>query len=301
MLAIVIPYYKLKFFEATLKSLSNQSDKRFKVYIGDDASPDHPTRLIKEHEKQIELVYKRFENNLGGISLIKQWERCIEMTTDERWIMVLGDDDVLDVNVVQLWYQNFNTFNKHSNVIRFATRMIYEKNQTISKLYIHPEWEYSECSYHRKLKFATRSSLSEYIFLKESWATHKFYDYPLAWHSDDRAWLEFSEDLPIYTINEGVVYIRDSNVSISGKQDNIHVKRTASAMFYKFLVDQKLNRFEKFQRFDIVKGYLERTLNVRQFTFKEWCFLWIWHLRNYNVKSFYKFLMTFVKALIKRK
>lgn len=40
MLAIVIPYYKLTFFEETLQSLANQSDKRFKVYIGDDASPE---------------------------------------------------------------------------------------------------------------------------------------------------------------------------------------------------------------------------------------------------------------------
>ena len=35
MLAIVIPYYKYSFFEETLISLSNQPDKRFKIYIGD--------------------------------------------------------------------------------------------------------------------------------------------------------------------------------------------------------------------------------------------------------------------------
>lgn len=39
MLAIVIPYYKITFFEDTLESLAHQTDKRFKVYIGDDASP----------------------------------------------------------------------------------------------------------------------------------------------------------------------------------------------------------------------------------------------------------------------
>lgn len=38
MLAIIIPYYKFTFFEATLQSLANQTDQRFKVYIGDDAS-----------------------------------------------------------------------------------------------------------------------------------------------------------------------------------------------------------------------------------------------------------------------
>ena len=46
MLAIIIPYYKIVFFEETLKSLSEQTDKRFKVYIGDDASPENPANLI---------------------------------------------------------------------------------------------------------------------------------------------------------------------------------------------------------------------------------------------------------------
>jgi hypothetical protein len=46
MLAIIIPYYKLTYFEATLQSLANQSDKRFKVYIGDDASPEDCKHLI---------------------------------------------------------------------------------------------------------------------------------------------------------------------------------------------------------------------------------------------------------------
>jgi hypothetical protein len=35
MLAIVIPYYKRTFFEETLQSLANQTDKRFQVFIGD--------------------------------------------------------------------------------------------------------------------------------------------------------------------------------------------------------------------------------------------------------------------------
>lgn len=42
MLAIVIPYYKINYFEETLKSLSNQTDKKFKVYIGNDASENDP-------------------------------------------------------------------------------------------------------------------------------------------------------------------------------------------------------------------------------------------------------------------
>ena len=39
-LAIVIPAYKAAFFERTLESIALQTDQRFRVYIGDDASDD---------------------------------------------------------------------------------------------------------------------------------------------------------------------------------------------------------------------------------------------------------------------
>ena len=68
MLAIVIPYYKIQFFEETLRSLANQTDKRFMVYIGDDASPDDPLELLQRFSGQFPFEYHRFETNTGAVS-----------------------------------------------------------------------------------------------------------------------------------------------------------------------------------------------------------------------------------------
>ena len=57
MLAIIIPYFKLTFFEATLQSLANQTDKRFKVYIGDDASPHDCALVLNQFIGQFDLTY----------------------------------------------------------------------------------------------------------------------------------------------------------------------------------------------------------------------------------------------------
>src|SRR3970040_240113 len=95
MLAIVIPYYKLTFFECTLESLANQTDQRFKVYMGDDASRETPSVLLEKHKGKFDFSYHRFDDNLGGISLVRQWDRCIAMTGEEQWFMVLGDDETL--------------------------------------------------------------------------------------------------------------------------------------------------------------------------------------------------------------
>jgi hypothetical protein len=45
MLAIVIPYYKIRFFLSDLTIFSASKDKRFKVYIGNDASNENPTQI----------------------------------------------------------------------------------------------------------------------------------------------------------------------------------------------------------------------------------------------------------------
>ena len=100
MLAIIIPYFKLTFFEATLDSLANQTDQRFKVYIGNDASLENPADLLEKYKGKFDFEYHRFEENLGGISLTQQWERCIKLSNDEEWFMILGDDDYLSKNVV---------------------------------------------------------------------------------------------------------------------------------------------------------------------------------------------------------
>ena len=81
MLAIVIPYYKIDFFSETLNCLANQTNKQFHVYIGNDASPTDPSSLLDNYKDTIKFTYKKFNNNLGGYSLVKQWGRCIGLQT----------------------------------------------------------------------------------------------------------------------------------------------------------------------------------------------------------------------------
>lgn len=288
MLAIVIPYFKLTFFEATLQSLANQSDQRFKVYIGNDASPEDPSVLLEKYSGKFDFVYHRFDVNLGNVSLVKQWNRCIAMTEKEEWIMILGDDDVLAETVVASWYGNYEHFNLKSNVVRFASRLIFEKSNTISDLYAHPVWETATDSFYRKFKQESRSSLSEYIFSKESYEKYGFYHYPLAWNSDDRAWLDFSDNKPIYTINDSVIFVRMSVFNISGRQDNIIIKNLSEIEFYKFMVSDKLKFYGREQRLRLMRKYQSEIKRTRNLSLSEWVFLMFFYLKYFNVDWFKK-------------
>ncbi|MFV0178223.1 glycosyltransferase family 2 protein [Empedobacter falsenii] len=105
-LAIVIPYYKLTYFEETLQSLANQTDKKFNLYIGNDSSPEDPLNLIDLYRQKVNLIYIKFEENYGGQGkLVEQWERCIALTNEEEYIQILGDDDLVSENFVETFYE----------------------------------------------------------------------------------------------------------------------------------------------------------------------------------------------------
>lgn len=294
MLAIVIPYYKLSFFQETLQSLSNQTDKRFKVYIGDDDSNENPMELLNQYQKEFDFVYHRFETNLGRISLTQQWERCIGLIAEEEWLMILGDDDYLGENVVEQFYGHLQEFQEKTNLVRFSSRTIVQDENYKATICQHPVWETATDAFYRKFNLITRSSLSEYIFLKKVYDKYGFYNYPLAWNSDDRAWLDFAEDKPIYSINDGLVNIRLSNLSITGMKDNLALKNNSLVAFHKYIIQNKLSHFNKYDRIKIIRKYHYELKNMKSIDCSDWLFLFKNYIKNLNMPVIKGFLKKYI-------
>ncbi|MFZ0599652.1 MAG: glycosyltransferase [Flavobacterium sp.] len=266
MIAIVIPYYKLEFFESALQSLKNQTDKRFTVYIGDDTSPENPMFLLDKFKADFQFHYHRFDKNAGGNSLVKQWERCIDLTKSEEWIMILGDDDVISDNVIEEFYYNQEEITKHNvDVVRFSTKVIDENGDSISDKFVHPILETAQEFLARKFSKKTRSSLSEYLFKKEKVKQEKFKDLPLAWHSDDLAVLEFSKPNFIYSINNAHLSIRVSNLSITGDSSTNGLKNQATFDFVKILFTEYSTILTKIQSKAILNKLEVAFFNIPSF------------------------------------
>jgi hypothetical protein len=246
--------------------------------------------LLNKYKEKFDFLYHRFEQNLGGSSLTKQWERCIDMMGEEEWVMILGDDDYLGENVVEQFYSHLQEFLGKTNVVRFSSRTIVQEENYKASICINPVWESATDAFYRKFKKITRSSLSEYVFSKKAYEKHDFYDYPLAWNSDDRAWLDFSENKPIYSINEALVCVRLSNLNITGKDDNFEFKNKSSVAFYDFLVKTKLKHYDKYKRIELIRKYHFEIKKVRSLNFGDMVFLIKSYLLNVNKATIAKIL-----------
>ncbi len=220
-LAIVIPAYKARFLRATLASLAAQTDQRFQLYVGDDGSPDDLGAIFASvfPAGQADRRFIRFDDNLGGRSLVQQWNRCVAQTNGERWIWLLSDDDIAGPQCVARFHRALadDEGGPDTRVYRFNTAGIDANGFLVD---VHPPHPFAEkavdFAYHR-LSFQRKSFVSEYIFRRETYeANGGFADFPFALGSDDASWILFTAQEPIITLSDAMVYWRkgEDNVSL---------------------------------------------------------------------------------------
>ena len=99
-LAIVLPAYKGRFLKDTLDSIAAQTCQDFTLYVGDDASPEPLQAIVRAYASRIQVVYHRFDDNLGRKDLVAHWERCIALST-EPLVWLFSDDDLMPADGVE--------------------------------------------------------------------------------------------------------------------------------------------------------------------------------------------------------
>jgi hypothetical protein len=237
-LAIVIPYYKIDFFEETLNSLKQQTDNRYTLYIGNDASPNDPLPLIEKYFAEGDYHYFDYKVNLGGKNLALQWERILENVTQD-WVQILGDDDLIEKNFVKEFYQIIETTkNDEFSIIKCGFVWVDDQMNIIE----NNVYDFNMISpislFIKKYNNEIRSSLSENIYKTKIINKIKFQKIPLAWGSDDLTLLSFSDNKPIKYLPKKLLNVRVSQKSISGSDENIELK---------------INAYQEFRRITIFK------------------------------------------------
>lgn len=243
-LAIVIPYYKIVFFEETLKSVASQTDKRFTLYIGNDASPDDPFPLIEKYFPEGNYHYFDYKENLGGKNLAMQWERILE-NVKEEWFQILGDDDVISENFVEEFYKNIALIqDKNIRLIRIKHQQI-DYIGKITKDLTNQVNPTNSIDFFQKLYEGKISgTLSENIFNLKTFKKYGFRKIPLAWGTDHLAILELADFSKIYFIREATVLIRITENSISGSTSNLLQKDQAKQIFREIIITDLSKYFE---------------------------------------------------------
>jgi hypothetical protein len=300
-LAFVIPLYKTAYLAATLQSLSEQRNKNFTVYIGDDCSPTPPDKIIEEFSKKLNLQYVRFTENVGGINPVRNWNRCLDLVKEEEWISMLPDDDMLSPGVVEEFYQHLP---KAANYPIYAFKMGIKEidNNGVITPVSRPSGEMvtNYQFFFNLVKAKDGCSLGDVIYNKKRLlAVGKFAEFPKAWSSDHVTASMVAEGGFIYNLPSSYLLFRMSGENISSQ-----VSDGAEKMRARYLIGKWLRKNEsiwdtkpskEFYRFFYWKSEYY-FIYIWKFSFAEWRYLYKLSSLMYNSWN----PMPPVKALLKR-
>lgn len=260
-LAIIIPAYKVKFFDKVLFSFSHQTCKNFTIYVGDDASGEDFLSIINKYSNSIDVKYYRFEKNLGGKDLVAQWERCIALSKSEPWIWLFSDDDMVEPNAVESFYQALKE-NRDTDIYHFNVKVINSSDSIIRIPKSFPSIMSSREFYTGKMSSKYDSFVVEFIFRRAVYEREAgFVKFDMAWGSDVATWVKFGRTGGIITIPDGNVLWRESdqNITPNHKSDIVLRKISANWDFLswasQFLEDSQIALFNKYALLRIVTFY----------------------------------------------
>lgn len=219
LLAIVVPAYKATYLSKTLESIASQTVQDFRLYIGDDASPDPIEKIVQSSQvRKDRLVYRRFLVNIGKESLTEHWNRCITMSS-EPYVWLFSDDDIMTPECVENFYRALERTNGKYDLYRFQTSVINKEDKIIAINPPHPKFETWETFAYFLLKQLRLTCQQEMIFTRRKYnSIGGFINYPLAWCSDHAFAIACAKPNGIYTMEEGRVLFRQSGANFSSQR-----------------------------------------------------------------------------------
>lgn len=218
-IAIIIPAYKSEYLPTTLDSLVKQTDKNFKVYIGDDNSPDNLFEIVRRYIDKLNLVYNRFDENLGGKDLVAHWNRCLNMTENEDWFILFSDDDILDPDCIRLLRQEIQSTNY--NVHHFNLKIIDADGNLLSTPAAYPKHLPALDFFKLLYTYKIDARMPEFVFrLSHFRKTGGFIPFELAMCSDNATVISCAYEKGINTIGQTYVQWRNSGKNVSAATDS---------------------------------------------------------------------------------
>lgn len=231
----LLPAYKAKFFEPALRSIKEQSFKNFRCLVSDDYSNENLIGIFKNVcQGDVRFEYRRNQKNMGKKSLIAHWNLLIDMC-DSEYIIMASDDDIYDYRFLEEMdniitkFPNVNLFRARANRITDQDEPFFEDPPTaIYDNQIDFLYQMYNCAHIH--------CIANYIFKTKSLKENgNFFDFPLAWFSDDATIIQNSQN-GVCNSPQILFSFRDGGINISNEKStdpqNAIMKIDASKQFF---------------------------------------------------------------------
>ncbi len=129
---VMLPYYgDVDLMKQAVRSVLRQQFQDWRLFVVDDGFPDpEPGRWFAHDVDDPRVSYQRNEQNLGANG---NYRRCVYLATAPI-LVVMGADDVMQPNFLQLAAANFAAFGDAAAIVQCGVAVIDERGRLVRPL-----------------------------------------------------------------------------------------------------------------------------------------------------------------------
>jgi len=242
-ISFIMPAYKAAYIREAIRSIVGQTSCDWELVVVDDCSPENLAAIVEEF-KLPNVRYVRNEENIGGESLVRQWNRSISLASGE-WIVLAGDDDVYEPTFAEEVLRLSGKY-PEADLVRARVEQIGERGEHLWDDGMAPEFETEGEFFEDYLEARAFTCIGNYAFRRRAlFEAGGFFELPCAFGSDIVT--------PLLLCGNGVIgtermlfKFRQSAIHLSADPGKLSEKQEAvNRMFEWFLSDGRFCKYER--------------------------------------------------------
>lgn len=242
---IAIPAYKASYLYEAIESALSQDYKNIELVVVDDDSPFHLESIVNKFNDSRIRYYKNKEN-LGKISIVHNWNKCLSLANGEYFVLLCDDDILLPNFVSELLHLAY----KYPDCNVFHARKInLQKDLSKTESPIWPEYESAESFLRNRLAKKRHHTITEFLYRTEAIQEKKYVVFPKGFYSDNVSIIRFSQDGGIASSKDCLAIFRysEEHITTNSSPENCIGKTKDAIAYWKWI-----------QQFDIAKEYKQQ-------------------------------------------
>ena len=245
LVTIAIPAYKATYLYEAIESALLQDYKNIELVVVDDDSPFHLESIVNKFNDPRIRYYKNKEN-LGKISIVHNWNKCLSLANGEYFVLLCDDDILLPNFVSELLHLAY----KYPDCNVFHARKInWQKDLSKTESPIWPEYESAESFLRNRLAKKRHHTITEFLYRTAAIQEKKYVVFPKGFYSDNVSIIRFSQDGGIASSKDCLAIFRysEEHITTNSSPENCIGKTKDAIAYWKWI-----------QQFDIAKEYKQQ-------------------------------------------
>jgi glycosyltransferase involved in cell wall biosynthesis len=230
-ISFVLPAYKARFLSLAIDSILKQSYNNFELVIVDDCSPENLECIVSSYTDE-RIRFYRNKENIGGRSLVEQWNHCIGYAKGD-YIVLAADDDLYHPDFLGECVRLAERY-PQVDLIRTRVEQIDEEGDLIGIDGILPEY----CSKYGFLYYWLQATaftcIGNFMFRASVIKGKRFIDFPCAFGSDTASTINMAENGVVNT-SEMLFKFRVSTIHLSSNKGRLKEKMEANTLLFRWL------------------------------------------------------------------